>query len=410
IGDVRVARPEAYEQAVQNVYQLYREELTHPWSLLGGFGRTGTGSGISLINEKHALATRHHHLTHFDRAEEISGETFYKEYPTRAIACQACQIHCGMLRKPVKTRWGELWTRGPEYETTYSLGSLCFNDDRDMLLKANDQAEEYGMDTLSLGVSVAFSMECAERGILPRGALGKDVSLEFGNPEATIRLIDMIAHRDGLGDVMAEGVRLASRKIGQGSESFALQVKGMEFAAWMPERMRGVATTFATSNRGACHKRAPIGAEVMEFIPIDGIEGRAALVAEIQNRVNAIFTLVSCRFSEFVLKDSYFVSLLNPAAGLDYSEADFVRLGEAIWNLERLFNLGAGIDASEDRLPDICFEVPEDFPPNAKPLTREDFAVLMRDYYAFRGWDAQGRPTAERLASLGLRAELAGAD
>ena len=402
IGDVGVADADAFQAAVDAAYETFRQDLAQPWSLLGSFGRVGTGSGMGLINEKHALATRHHRLSHFERAEEISGQAFAERFPTRPIACLGCQVHCGMLHEPVKTRWSEVWTRGPEYETMYSLGSLCFNDDPEMLLKANDQAEEYGMDTLSLGVSVAFAMECAERGILPRDVLGGGVALEFGNAEATIRLIDMIAHRQGLGDTLAEGVRRASQAIGQGSEAFALQVKGMEFAAWMPERMRGIAVTFATANRGACHKRAPIGMELMDVIPMDGIEGRAALVAEIQDKVNAIFTLIACRFAEFALPLGQFVALLNAATGLDYTEERFMRLGEAIWNMERLYNLAAGIDGSEDRLPDICFGVPEDFPPEAKPLTREDFATLLRDYYTARGWDAQGRPTPERLAALGL--------
>ena len=402
IGDVGVADAEPFQVAVDAAYQTFREDVAQPWSLLGNFGRVGTGGGMGLINEKHALATRHHHLTHFEKAEEIGGQAFAEGFPTRPIACLGCQVHCGMLHKPVSTRWGEVWTRGPEYETMYSLGSLCFNDDREMLLKANDQAEQYGMDTLSLGVSVAFAMECAERGILPRDALGDGVVLEFGNADATIKLIDMIAHREELGDTLAEGVRRASQAIGQGSETFALQVKGMEFAAWMPERMRGVAVTFATSNRGACHKRAPIGMELMDAIPMDGIEGRAALVAEIQNKVNAIFTLVACRFAEFALPLEQFVALLNAATGMDYTEERLMRLGEAIWNMERLYNLAAGIDGSEDRLPDICFEVPGDFPEDSKPLTREDFATLLRDYYGARGWDEQGRPTPERLAALGL--------
>ncbi len=402
IGDIGVADAEAFQSAVDAAYHAFREDVAQPWSLLGGFGRVGTGSGMGLINEKHALATRHHHLTRFEMAEEIGGQAFAEKFPTRPIACLGCQIHCGMLHKPVKTRWGEIWTRGPEYETMYSLGSLCFNDDPEMLLKANDQAEQYGMDTLSLGVSVAFAMECAERGILPRDALGDDVVLEFGNGDATIKLIDMIAHREGLGDTLAEGVRRASQIIGQESEAFALQVKGMEFAAWMPERMRGIAVTFATANRGACHKRAPIGMELMDIIPMDGLEGRAALVADIQNKVNAIFTLIACRFAEFALPMEQFVALLNGATGMDYTEERLAQLGEAIWNMERLYNMAAGIDGSQDRLPDICFETPEDFPPDAKPLTREDFATLLRDYYAARGWDEQGRPTPERLAALGL--------
>jgi aldehyde:ferredoxin oxidoreductase len=402
IGDVGVADPEGFSAAVSATYKAFEEDLAQPWSLLASFGRVGTGSGMGLINEKHALATRHHHLTRFERAEQIAGQAIAEQYPTRPIACLGCQVHCGMLHKPVKTRWGEVWTRGPEYETMYSLGSLCFNDDPEMLLKANDQAEEYGMDTLSLGVSIAFAMECAARGILDRDVLGTGHRLEFGNPDTTIRLIDMIAHREGLGDMLADGVRRASAQIGKGSEAFALQVKGMEFAAWMPERMRGIAVTFATSNRGACHKRAPIGMELMDAIPMDSIEGRAALVAGIQNTVNAIFTLVACRFAEFVLPVQQFVDLLNTATGMAYTEEQFLALGEAIWNMERLYNMEAGLDGSEDRLPEICFEVPDDFPEDAKPLTREDFATLLVDYYATRGWDEQGRPTPERLAALGL--------
>ena len=402
INDVRVAHAEPFLAEVHKAYETLRKDFAQPWSLLAGFGRTGTASGMSLINEKYALATRHHHQTHFDRAEQIGGTAFAERYGTRPIACSGCQVHCGMLRAPADTRWGSVWTRGPEYETLYSLGSLCCNDDPDMLLKANQLAEDHGMDTLSLGVSVAFAMECAERGILPRDALGSGVRLEFGSAEATIRLIEMIAYRKGLGDTLAEGVRRAAEIIGHDSLSFALQVKGMEFAAWMPERMRGIAVTFATSNRGACHKRAPIGAELMGALPMDDNEGRAAVVADIQNRVNALFTLISCRFVDFALSMESCVTLLNAAADLDYTEQTFVRLGEAIWNLERLYNLSAGIDGAEDRLPDLCFTVPQDMPADARPLTREDFARLMRDYYAVRGWDAAGRPTQERLLALGL--------
>lgn len=402
IQDVRVADRVAFEAAMGAAYDTLRKDLAQPWSLLGGFGRVGTGSGMSLINERHALATKHHRQTHFEHAEAIGGDAFAAKYPTRPIACTACPVHCGMLHAPVTTRWGEVWTRGPEYETMYSLGSLVFVDDTDALLMANKLAEEYGMDTLSLGVNVAFAMECAERGVLPRDVLGDGVRLEFGNGDAVIRLIHMIAHREGLGDTLAEGVRRAAQRIGNNAESFALQVKGMEFAAWMPERMRGIAVTFSTSNRGACHKRAPIGAELMNFIPMDSNEGRAALVASIQDKVNAIFTLISCRFLEFCLPTQQFVDLLNAASGLQYDEPGFLRLGETIWNLERLYNLAAGISGAEDRLPDICFEPPADLPKDAKPLTREDFAVLLRDYYAARGWDAEGRPKPERLKQLGL--------
>ena len=400
--DIRVISPDEFQNAVYAAYDALKEELSHPWSVMGWFGRAGTVEGVATINERDALATRYHHATHFDRAHEIDGAAFMQKYDTRQIACPGCQIHCGMVRKPKETRWGTVWTRGPEYESVYSLGSLCFNDDSDMLLVANNLAEEYGMDTLSLGVNVAFAMECAERGIFERDILGDGISLEFGNPDATLRLIDMIAHREGLGDLLADGVRAAAQKIGRGTEAFALQVKGMEFAAWMPERMRGIATTFATANRGACHKRAPIGAELMGFLPMEQVEGKAAIVAEIQNRVNALFTLVACRFAEMGMPITVFLNLLKGATGMERTEEEFVQLGETIWNMERLYNLGAGIDGSNDRLPDICFERPEIFPEDATNLTRDEFAQLLSDYYEVRGWDARGVPTPERLSLLGI--------
>ncbi len=400
IEDVRVADPPAFEAAVAAIYRTLRDDMARPWSLLAGFSNVGTGVGMQLVNEKSALATRNHQLTHFEGASRIDGAAYRENFPTRPVACFGCLVHCGMLHK-ASTRFGELWTRGPEYETMYSLGSLCFNDDPEALMKANLQCEDHGMDTLSAGVNIAFAMECAERGIIPAD-LGDGVKLEFGNADAIIRLLEMIAHRQGIGEVLAEGTRRASQVWGRGSEKFALQVKGTEFAAWMPERMRGIALTFATSNRGACHKRAPIGLEISGQIPMDQIEGRAALVKDIQDKVNAIFTLVSCRFAEFAVPLEQFVDLLNAAAGTDWTAERFLWMGERLWNMERLYNLAAGISGEEDRLPERCFEVPADFPADQKPLTREDFNALLQDYYRLRGWNEHGVPTAERLKMLEL--------
>lgn len=400
IQDVRVTDPPAFEAAIAAVTQTFSEDMAQPWSLLTGFSEVGTGIGMPLVNEKHALATRNHQLSHFEGAGRIDGAAYRENFPTRAVACFGCLVHCGMLHK-ANTRFGELWTRGPEYETMYSLGSLCYNDDPESLMKANILCEDYGMDTLSSGVNVAFAMECAQRGIIPAD-LGDGMKLEFGDADAVIKLLGMIAHRQGIGDVLADGVRRASQVWGQGSEVFALQVKGMEFAAWMPERMRGITLTFATSNRGACHKRAPIGMEITDQIPMDQIEGRAVLVKEIQDKVNAIFTLISCRFTEFAVPLDQFVALLNTAAGTDWTPERFMWLGERLWNMERLYNMAAGIGGDEDRLPERCFEDLPDSLADQKPLTREDFDTLLQDYYRLRGWDEHGVPTPERLRQLEL--------
>jgi aldehyde:ferredoxin oxidoreductase len=165
--------------------------------------------------------------------------------------------------------------------------------------------------------------------------------------------------------------------------------------------MRGIALAFATSNRGACHKRAPIGDELMGHLPMEEIEGKAQIVKDIQDRVNACFTLVSCRFAEFELPVDMFVKLLNTASGMDFTNEEFIKTGERIWNLERLFNLGAGLTKEDDRLPGRCF----DTLPLREGETRmkeEDFEYMLKDYYKVRGWDEDGVPTEEKLRSLGI--------
>jgi aldehyde:ferredoxin oxidoreductase len=143
----------------------------------------------------------------------------------------------------------------------------------------------------------------------------------------------------------------------------------------------------------------------MGFLPPDEVEGRAEIVAEIQNRVNALFTLIACRFAEMGMPTIVFLNLLKSASGIDFNEEEFVKLGETIWNLERLFNLSAGIEGSQDRLPEICFKRPEVFPEEAKHLTHEDFDHLLNDYYHIRGWGEDGKPTAEKLQELGIVAQ-----
>jgi aldehyde:ferredoxin oxidoreductase len=170
----------------------------------------------------------------------------------------------------------------------------------------------------------------------------------------------------------------------------------------MPQRMMGIALTFATSNRGACHKRAPIGPELMGAMPMEATEGKPGSVKEIQDLCNAIFTLVSCRFAEFCLPRENFIGLLNSATGLSFDEESFLRLGERLWNLERLFNLKAGISPNEDRLPDRCYEPLGDVGPTDRRLRKEDVEKMLREYYDLRGWSESGIPRPETLRRLGL--------
>jgi aldehyde:ferredoxin oxidoreductase len=393
---VGVAQPEQFARlSTENLEQL-KAACAEEYNLVGMFSRVGTGAGMGLVNGRGGLATRNHEFGQFEKAAEIDGYAYAKKFYTRAVACYGCPVHCGMLHKFRKADGSESWLRGPEYETMYSLGSEVCNGDPVTLAEASQLCEEYGMDTLTAGVTVAWALEMGEKGVVREPGL----TLSFGNREAILGLLERIGRREGIGDVLARGPRRAAEELG--GLGAAMQIKNSGFAAWMPRRMKGTALAFATSNRGACHKRAPIGAEITGQIDMNAYEGKAALVKSIQDRVNAIFTLVSCRFHEFVTPAELYPRFVQAATGIALSLAEFERLGERIWNLEKLYNLGAGHTRAEDSLPERCFEPIKGPASEGAVIERAKFEAMLDEYYAARGWDRDGVPTAGKLRELGL--------
>lgn len=398
--DIKVNKPSEFNKVVNEAYSCFKGAIANEWNLLSMFSKFGTASGMGLINEKNALATKNHQFSSFEKASEIDSFAYIKKYPSRKVACFGCPIHCGQVHEFRSGNYKGMVTRGPEYETAYSFGSDCLISNPEIIARAHQICEEYGMDTISAGCTMAFAMECYEKGILTK----KDteaIELNFGNGEAMLKVLEKVGKRQGIGDLLAEGTKRMAKKLGRETEYFAMNVKGLEFAAWMPQRMRGIALTFATSNRGACHKRAPIGAELMGKIPMEEIKGKAEVVKDIQDTVNAIFTLVSCRFAEFELPKEMFVRLLNFASGLNYNLEEFIKIGEKLWNLERLFNIGAGLTKKDDQLPSRCFD-PLPIKGGEVRMKRDDFEYMLKEYYKVRGWDTNGVPTKAKLKLLGI--------
>jgi aldehyde:ferredoxin oxidoreductase len=353
---------------------------------------------MGLVNGRGALATRNHIFGSFDSAARIDGYNYADKFYTRAIACYGCPVHCGMLHKFNRRDGTPSWLRGPEYETMFSLGSDLLNGDPLVLAEANQICEEFGMDTLTTGVTAAWALEMGEAGLLDEPGL----KLEFGNPESILGLLRRIGERQGIGDLLAQGPKRAAQSLGEDALGRAMQIKNSGFAAWMPRRMKGTGLAFATSNRGACHKRAPIGAEITGQIDMDAYQGKAALVKEIQDRVNAIFTLISCRFHEFVTPPEAYPPLLCAATDREISPEEFLRVGERIWNLERLYNLGAGFSRADDRLPERCFQPIQGETSEGAIMDRKQFEQMLDEYYSLRGWDAEGRPARSKLEELGI--------
>ncbi len=291
-------------------------------------------------------------------------------------------------------------TEGPEYENAWSLGADCGIADFDAILKANLMCNDYGLDPISLGSTIAAAMELYEAGVIDDAQTG--MPLRFGDAEAMVTLTEQTAFRRGFGNEIAEGSKRMGEKF-QHPEVF-MGVKGQEFPAYDPRAIQGMGLGYATSNRGACHLRAyTVAAEIVgNPDPVDprATEGKGELARDFQNVSTAVDATGLCIFLTFGVGLEEIAPVLSAATGIEYSDADLVVAGERIWNLERIWNMRAGITAADDTLPKRMLRDPSPAGPAQGEVNR--LAEMLPDYYRSRGWDEQGRPTPEKLAELGI--------
>ncbi|MGI5836871.1 MAG: aldehyde ferredoxin oxidoreductase family protein [Chloroflexota bacterium] len=384
-----IADPEGFEFVR---YEAEKQLKANPITARG-LPEFGTAVLINILNEAAALPTRNYQTNRFDSAEKISGEALKDSFVTGKRGCWGCPIACTR-----RTQVGELQCEGPEYETLWALGADCEVADLREIVLANYLCNELGIDTISAGATIACAMELAERGLLPDGP-------RFGDAGCLLPLIKAMAYREGLGDELAEGsARLAAR---YGSPELSMQVKGMEIPAYDPRAMQSQGLAYATSNRGGCHLRANMMGPTILGLPklVDRLNGRgqAGLAIEIQNLNAVLDSLVLCKFGHMGLGEDHYARLLSTVTGHFYSEADMLKVGERIWNLERLYNLRRGFTARDDTLPRRLLEEPASVGP-AKGRVVE-LAPMLEEYYRFRGWTRDGVPTERKLADLGLVAD-----
>ena len=355
-----------------------------------GLPEFGTAVLVNLINEMGVFPSRNFQESQFAAAAAISGEALAGSLATGRTGCHRCPVQCARL---VKSGSGN--TAGPEYESIWALGPQCGIGDLETIVRANTLCNELGLDTISTGGTIGCAMELAEKGLL-------DSSLKFGDRAGLLTSINDIAHRSGLGDRLAEGsLRLATSC---GAPKYAMQVKGLELPAYDPRGLLGLGLGLATGNRGGCHLRAyMVGPEALG-VPkmIDRFEtgGKAGLAINQQNIGAAIDSLVACRFINLAVSEEYYARLLTAVTGLKYLPQDLHRIGERIWNLERLYNLKAGFTAADDTLPARLLEEP--VPAGPCRGRTVDLEPMLKEYYRFRGWDASGVPGAQKIAQLGL--------
>lgn len=393
-----VADPERFQEAKKNALAIVSEAPITKNALK----EYGTAVLINIINLYGALPTRNFQEGYFPDADSVSGETLKELLYERSVACATCSVACGRATRTAN-RSGE----GPEYETIWALGPTCGVKDLELITEANYNCNELGFDTISAGSTIACAMELSERGYLDRDTqemireeLGGE--LRFGNGEMVLKCTELIGRNEGFGKLLAEGsFRLASRF---GHPELSMSVKGLELPAYDPRGFNAMGLAYATSNRGACHLRAYfIGPEALATpYAVDRFasEGKAALVILYQDLSAVIDSLGLCMFTIFALNPEHYADLLSAVTGESIDGRQLLRMGERIWNLERLFNLRAGFTKKDDALPPRFSQ--ETLPRGHSKNKVVDLEPLLEEYYRLRGWDKEGVPTEEKLAELGL--------
>lgn len=370
------------------------------------YGSAGSPASYSAAG---IFGTRNWQTEVFEGSERISAE-LNKEKLVRTRACSACVIRSSHVWRAGEGPWAGTTAEGPEYETLFSFGSMCGNSSFDSIVAADRLCDEYGLDTISTGVSIAFAMECFERGLLT--AHDTDgLPLHFGNSEAVITLIHRIGRREGIGDMLAEGTREMARRIGQGSERFAMHTKGLEFAGHSARALKSMAIGYATSNRGGSHQDTRPAPERSGKYNTESFEGKAQLAKDCQDMttIGDAATLcrrmTECTYGSFL--NDEIAATISVVTGHEYTVPELRRLAERIYTMEKQFNVREGLGREADTLPErfLTEPIPEG-PRKGFVIPREQLNRMLDEYYEVRGWDrVTGMPSTATLNMLGIAQE-----
>jgi len=360
----------------------------------------GTVANLLLFNRLGTLPTRNFRQGSFEGAHAIAPESLTLERREALRTCSGCTIGCEHIYHPGGARDGA--SAGGvrlEYESVFALGSLCGIDDPDVVARASHRCDELGLDTISTGGTIAFAMECVERGLLDAPGL------EFGDGRALLETIDQIAHRTGVGAWLAEGSRKLAQRIGRGSIAFAPQVKGLEMPGYEPRVLQTMALGLAVGPRGADHNRS--GAYDVDFSEqVDRrrlTRGDAALAAETEDKAALMDSLILCKFLRGVFVDLFAEAseMLNLVTGWDTSPEELQQTVQRIVTAKKLFNIRCGWTPEEDTLPARFLDETLSDDATAR-LPRERLAALIEAYNRHRGWTADGRVGEAELRRLDL--------
>jgi aldehyde:ferredoxin oxidoreductase len=382
--------------------EAFNEMAIHP-DTGGGRQRYGTNTILSCMNETGVHPVRNFQKGIFE-GKTVVNEDGIQEFYVRNKACYGCPIYCSKISEVREGKYKGAFVEGPEYEDVWSFGAQCENKDISSIIQAEYLCDFYGLDAISTGNTIGFLMECVEKGILKESEIG--FPLRFGDDDGIIKAVNLIGRREGPGLLWGEGVKWIAKELGQGTEAFAMHVKGLELPAYDPRGSTGIALAYATSDRGGCHLRSwPIGAELLsaeDRLDPFSIEFKAEFVKNQQDLFTILNSSVTCLFTTFSLSLRHLVQSLYAVTGIETfsSPEEILQIGERTNNLVRLFNLREGLTREDDTLPERVLKEPlREGPARGRVVELE---TMLGEYYFVRGWDEEGIPKPETLKKLDL--------
>ena len=393
-GSIQVAREEEFMKAASNARKVLK---AHPVTGTG-LGTYGTQILVNIINGSDAMPVNNwKDGSHFDDGEMISGEALVDKYLVRNKGCFGCVIGCGRVTNLKGTKYNELG-EGPEYEAGWSFGADCGVNDLAAVCKANFICNEYGFDPITLGSTIACAMELVEKGYIKKDEVGFD--LKFGNADAMVKAAELTGKGEGFGKLLGLGsYRLAEK---YGHPELSMSVKKQEMPAYDGRCMQGIGLEYATSNRGGCHVRGYMTSPEILGIPmkVDPLttEGKAPLLKTFQDLTAAFDSAGICLFSSFGIGLKELSEQYRAAVGSDESDEEILLKGERTWNMEKQFNIAAGVE--KDTLPPRLLR--EALPSGQGKGRVNELDKMLKEYYEARGWDKEGIPTDKKLKELNI--------
>ena len=398
--DITVAKPEEFMEYVKEFHERMKGPATQKYRTLG------TPENVLVHNSLSCMPTRNYNNSRFDGAEKVSGESLNERFVAKIIGCSSCAMRCEHVCVVPEGPYKGTMTR-MEYETLWAMGPYCGVDRLDAIIKGMDLCNYYGIDAISAGVIVGFAMDCYEKGILTE----KDfdgIDARFGNHEALVKIIEKMGKREGIGDILAEGVKTAGEKIGREAEKLAQHIKGVEVTGYDLRCLKTAALGFAVSFRGADHNRHgayafDVKGKVNRLV---AEKGRGKMVKDMEDIYTLIDSFIVCKFSRgtYYKELEDMTKLYTLVTGIEMTPEEMKGSGERINNVARLFNIREGLGRKEDTLPYkvMHMPIPDEGPSKGAYVTQEELDLLLDDYYMARGWTREGIPSIEKLKELGM--------